>query len=363
MEFVSRRPEDTPFNQQKLRGWQLPVTLNGLIAIFFIIGVLFFPLGFLLLWQSNNVQEFSMLYDGTSDMDVQCSISEANVKQNCTIPYVFDEDVTGPIYVYYEISNFYQNHRRYVKSRSSDQLMGENLSYDDVESDCFPLVENGSALLNPCGLIANSFFNDVITMQYAPDGVEFDTDGIAWDADVDVKFKQVDGFVSAEVTNTSATCEDTLGSDYSDCHTYIDSADNATYYYWYPDDDSVQYLHESYPEIVSPLEGVQNEHFIVWMRTAGLPYFRKLHGKIDSDFVAGQNVTFNVELNFEVNSFGGSKSLVLTTLAEFGGKNIALGRSYLIIGGISLFVGIVFALKRIIKPRPLGDIRQLQWSL
>lgn len=28
----------------------------------------------------------------------------------------------------------------------------------DVELDCNPLYKNGSLLLNPCGLIANSFF-------------------------------------------------------------------------------------------------------------------------------------------------------------------------------------------------------------
>lgn len=30
-----------------------------------------------------------------------------------------------PIYVYYELDNYFQNHRRYVKSRSSLQLLGE----------------------------------------------------------------------------------------------------------------------------------------------------------------------------------------------------------------------------------------------
>lgn len=75
------------------------------------------------------------------------------------ISFTFDEDVTGPMYVYYEIHKFYQNHRTYTKSRSAEQLMGDNLSYDDVYSDCYPIITNGSLLLNPCGLIANTFFN------------------------------------------------------------------------------------------------------------------------------------------------------------------------------------------------------------
>lgn len=30
----------------------------------------------------------------------------------------------GPVYVYYELRKFHQNHRSYVKSRSFDQLKG-----------------------------------------------------------------------------------------------------------------------------------------------------------------------------------------------------------------------------------------------
>lgn len=56
-------------------------------------------------------------------------------------------------------------------------------------------------------------------------------------------------------------------------------------------------------------QGVTNEHFIVWMRTAALPQFRKLYGKIDTDIPAGTTLTFNVDAYFEVTSFGGKKSL------------------------------------------------------
>lgn len=38
------------------------------------------------------------------------------------------------------------------------------LGYDDVASSCYPLIENGTNLLNPCGLIANSLFNGIYFM-------------------------------------------------------------------------------------------------------------------------------------------------------------------------------------------------------
>jgi len=39
----------------------------------------------------------------------------------------------APVYVYYQLDNFYQNHRRYVKSRDYKQLMGENRTLADIQ--------------------------------------------------------------------------------------------------------------------------------------------------------------------------------------------------------------------------------------
>ena len=46
----------------------------------------------------------------------------------------------GPVYVYYQLDNFYQNHRRYVKSRDNDQLNGIYKSVVDI-SDCDPIIQ------------------------------------------------------------------------------------------------------------------------------------------------------------------------------------------------------------------------------
>ena len=79
-----------------------------------------------------------------------------------TIPSMFV--LQGTVYLYYGLTNFYQNHRRYVRSRDDNQLHGDEMSPDSLQSDCEPYkkrklnasVEYGIA---PCGAIANSLFN------------------------------------------------------------------------------------------------------------------------------------------------------------------------------------------------------------
>ena len=63
----------------------------------------------------------------------------------------------APVYMYYSLTNYYQNHRRYVKSRDDYQLRGYSYS---LSSDCAPFVyDNSSRPYAPCGAIANSMFN------------------------------------------------------------------------------------------------------------------------------------------------------------------------------------------------------------
>ena len=86
---------------------------------------------------------------------------------------------------------------------------------------------------------------------------------------------------------------------------------------------------------------MKDEHFIVWMRPAGLPDFRKLWGRIRTNLKPG-TYSINIQNNYDVSSFSGEKYIVLSTVNAFGGKNKFLGISYVVVGGICILLAIVF---------------------
>lgn len=119
------------------------------------------------------------------------------------------------------------------------------------------------------------------------------------------------------------------------------------------------------PPLPDGSAGVRDEGFVVWMRTAGLPTFRKLYGTIKAPtdgFKKGDKLTFSVIPNFLVSTIEGSKSLVVGTVSPLGGKNNVLGIAYITVGSICIFLAAVFAVKMKVAPRKLGDPQYLQWN-
>lgn len=45
-----------------------------------------------------------------------------------------------------------------MSSQSIPQLQGTDVPASTLETACIPLVKEGNMTLNPCGLIANTFF-------------------------------------------------------------------------------------------------------------------------------------------------------------------------------------------------------------
>ena len=80
------------------------------------------------------------------------------------------------------------------------------------------------------------------------------------------------------------------------------------------------------------------------MRTAALPSFRKLYGRIEEDLHADDVLDIKIMNNYNTYSFGGTKKLVISTSSWLGGRNDFLGCAYIFLGSSSLLVSIFFTL-------------------
>ena len=98
---------------------------------------------------------------------------------------------------------------------------------------------------------------------------------------------------------------------------------------------------------------MEDEHFIVWMRTSGIPNFRKLWGKITLDLKPG-NYYFLIENNYGVADFQARKSIVLANMNILGGKNNFLAVCYLVAGTFCAGFAITLFITHLVSTR-CGD--------
>lgn len=171
----------------------------------------------------------------------------------CMLQFYIPDEIGPPVYFYYRMTNFYQNHRRYVKSFDQDQLAGKFRNNASIAgSDCDPLRVDPATnkTYYPCGLIANSLFNDTfaspVMVNLAGSNANNQTyqmtnNGIAWPRDANIYGKTV--------------------------YTPDQVVPPPNWRYRYPVYDNDEY---KIPDLHTWQE------FQVWMRTAGLPTFSKL---------------------------------------------------------------------------------------
>ncbi len=318
--------------------------------------------------------ELKQLYDpGSQNLASACpSIgTNYNANENCTITFEVPKDMEPPVLVYYELTNFHQNYNKYVTSRDDYQLTGRVGGQSAIDmANCNPINKLGDTWINPCGLIANTFFNDKISLIDTDFSVDaqgnplvMKEEGIAWWSDLAYKFKMPDGFKQKECPagQCDASCCRDFG--FSCEEPAISPSDGETCYaYDYPRQNDTQYLYQTYPNIISPLEHVTNEHFIVWMRVAATPNFRKLYGYFEEMIPAGTKLEFNVNMNYVVESFGGTKTLTVTTNSTWGTKDSTLGITIYCIGYFCLACGFFFGLKHFFKPRKIADRKYLHFK-
>ncbi|KAL1352401.1 hypothetical protein HN51_016412 [Arachis hypogaea] len=324
----SKKPKYSRFTQQELPAWQPILTPRWVITIFTLIALVFIPVGLAAFSASQRVVEVEYEYDTECIPDsykdnATAYIKDDNTNKTCTQKLSIKSKMQAPIFVYYQLDNFYQNHRRYVKSRSDEQLRTKDKEND--VSSCSPedyvTINNKSEPIVPCGLIAWSLFNDTYKIQNKDKEVVINKTNIAWASDRTTKF-------GSDVYPKNFQASGLIGGAKLDP--------------------------------TKPLS--EQEDLIVWMRTAALPKFRKLYGKIETDLEANDEIVVVIENNYNTYEFGGKKSLVLSTATWIGGRNNFLGIAYVVIGSMSLLLALGFLLLYILKPRPLGDPTYLSWN-
>ncbi|KAI4600818.1 hypothetical protein KJ359_012980 [Pestalotiopsis sp. 9143b] len=245
----------------------------------------------------------------------------------CVLNFVLPDDMEPPVLFYYRLTNFYQNHRRYVASFYDKQLLGDDVNTESSVSDssCTPLTTDDATNLPyyPCGLIANSMFNDTFfSPVYQTENETYvmqNSSDIAWSSD------------NALYGNLPST---------QDLSTILP-----------PPNWQRQYPDGKYTTDAPPPDLKDNQAFQVWMRTAGLPTFSKLYMRNDSATMKSGTYEIQILSEFPTTEYQGTKSIVFTTKSVIGGKNPFLGIAYVVVGGICIVLGAIFTVTHLIRPR------------
>ncbi|GIL56255.1 hypothetical protein Vafri_11601 [Volvox africanus] len=335
----TKEPRNTRITQQTLPACKPVLEPVWIVFIFLAIGVVLVPIGAVCLYYGIKPVEIGARYDQSCVQGASNAEREAYIHENaandsmlrCTIQLRVTKDMPAPVFVYYELSGFYQNHRRYVKSRSDMQLAGKTKGL--ATNLCNPQeYYNGtdSLPINPCGLVAWSFFNDTYMMAVSTNNsnslpLRINDQSIAFESDIKYRF--------------------------------------------------ANYTPQNFNPVIGPLRGgfnlsvdsggatpKDNQRFMNWMRLSALPRFRKLWGRIDQDLKAGSVVAVTVYNRYNTYKFDGRKSIVLGTTTWLGSRNPFLGVAYLVTGGLSFVLALVYLILRLARPRKFGDPAALSFN-
>jgi len=119
-----------------LWAWRPIPSFRVAMCMFILFGIIFVGLGVMIFVSTQQIVEVAIPYNDGND---PCTV----IGKNCNITFKVNELMPGPVYVFYEISKFYQNHRSYVQSKSTDQLKGSYMSVDALTGECDPILTVG----------------------------------------------------------------------------------------------------------------------------------------------------------------------------------------------------------------------------
>lgn len=396
----ANRPENSRWAQQKLPMWEPMLTLSWSIRICLFVAATCLILGIAIVTKSSSLTTIRVVYDAGSDtnltdhghakaqqghgnvtnldnclLDTPDMANSFHANHTCYITITLTEPMANSAYIYYELTGYYQHHRRFVSSMDRTQFTDEwrpNMGItmcaplEKVESEscdvgaCDPASKKERKVF-PCGIVANTMFNDIFWLHEGvlPNGDKLGPPDM-------VSKGAARTYMSHNAKNPTWTVNPVeylpvwnnpnfsriIAPVHGDRMPHI-TADYT---------NSTAWVHDPLDPEFGAGTGVENEHWRVWVEGAANQPFRKAYGKINRDLPVNTTLVFAVQSNFYVRSFAGSKALVVSELSWFGSENYALGVFYIAVGGIFLIAGLLFTIRKITNPRPLGDASCLGWK-
>ncbi|POM72098.1 Protein Kinase, partial [Phytophthora palmivora] len=192
------RPDGSRMTQQQLHMWEPVLTLGWSIGICFSLAVLCIGLGVLIIYTSGTLTMLRVVYDGDADTQAanavqpdgnitqlsNCRLDSSNqansfhADHTCFVHLTLPNDIKSPVRVFYELDGYYQNHRRFVSSIIRTQFTDEWRPETAISMlECYPMRTITSELCTigvceprsaakqremfPCGIVANTLFNDI----------------------------------------------------------------------------------------------------------------------------------------------------------------------------------------------------------
>jgi LEM3 (ligand-effect modulator 3) family / CDC50 family len=299
------------FRQQALPAHVVTFSPRTVLSFYFVAALVFIPLGTVIVAHSTKIAGIDPVSYGRR---IECEIRENKGEtRNCLVEFNVTKTIRAPSYLYYSLTGFFQNARKYARSVSNRQLRGSAPSQFIQVQFCQPLLYkegssrgangfNPAEFINPCGLTAWSQFNDTLKLcrdDLCADQVLLRKQGIAWESDRTKKFRPGPPPLYTGAINAR----------------------------------------------------LQDEDFMVWMRLSTFSDFDKLYRIIDTEILPG---TYYMSINstYPVASYRGDKLFYISTMQWFGDRNYTLGIYCLIVGILALVIAVSALVWHVTNHRP-----------
>jgi len=316
--------------QQSLSNAQVTCTSRSLFILLIVLGSVSLVSWGILSSASNNAYEFHVMYEAGHDAEFSIpsgvhaydATSACDVGMHgasCNVSFFVPRRTEGPVWLMYRLTNTHQNHNAYFESRDSLQMRGETGSnmcalMDEHRSgigrtidDCDPSTEDGCEYLSPCGLVAQTLFNDTFRAIDRSSCTCASAPPAALPSDFDCS-------ACVHVTPLLLS-EDVVNAHHAD---FFKNDDD------YPFEPHTRYLYERFPNVVNASQGITSHAAITWLQPAALSDFKKRYARIrvagDDDVLqANTQISLEITSNFPAADYAGTKSVVL--LAGDGLRN------------------------------------------